>query len=760
MSRLTAETILPCATFRQASISHARSTPRPGIAVLLVYGFTLFLSASLLFLIQPLFAKMVLPRLGGTPAVWNTCMVFFQACLLLGYLYAHLTPRWLGVRRQAALHLCLLVIPLLFLPLRLPRDWSPTGDHPILSLLAMLAVSVGVPFFAVSTSGPLLQKWFTSTGHRAAIDPYFLYAAGNTGSLLALVGYPIVCEPFIRLTQQTRLWSVGYGLLSLSIAFCALTVWCYGPTTKCAEPCKPLTAVSSRVRLHWIALAFIPSTYLLGVTTYMTTDIAAVPLFWIVPLSLYLLTFILVFLKTPLMPHALVVRLLPIAIVGTTLFQLAHAAQPIWLVLLIHLTAFFLAAMMCHGELARRRPAAEQLTEFYLMMSVGGVLGGLFNALVAPTFFNRAYEYPIAIIITCLAMPLTGIPVKFPSRRWLDIAIPLGVGAFALYSAVLIPVGLREVRGVAVLISAGVPILICFACRNHRWRFAITVAVLLGVAMFHVPNGGDTLHIRRSFFGVHRIVASGDGLTRELYHGATVHGRQRFDSLHEPIDEPLSYYHRSGPAGDIFSMLPHGRTAVIGLGVGSLAAYARPTEAMTYYEIDPDVRWAAEQSGSFHFLQSARDRGAAVDIVLGDARLTLWRAADAQHDLIVLDAFSGDAVPVHLLTHEAVQLYLSKLNPHGVLAVHTSNIYLDLRPVLASLAHDTSCTFLYREDLDITPEDMAAGKCPSQWVVIARDPMSLHRLTETRHWQTWTGPKTEPWTDDFSNVLSAMRWRQ
>ena len=627
----------------------------------------------------------------------------------------------------------------------------------------MLATTVGLPFLVISTTGPLLQKWFTSTGHPAAVDPYFLYAAGNTGSLLALVGYPIFCEPLIHLTDQTRLWSLGYGLLAISIAACAIIVWRYSPKLERKESRELLTTVTWQARLQWIALAFIPSSYLLGVTTYMTTDIAAVPLFWVIPLAVYLMTFILVFLKKPLLSHALVIRLLPIAILGTTLFQLAHAAQPVWLVLLMHLTTFFLAAMMCHGELARRRPAAEHLTDFFLMMSIGGVLGGVFNAIVAPTFFNRAYEYPIAIVLSCLVVPFGLAQRKsfsHASRRILDFALPLLAGAFAWHSHRLLPTSLREIPGVLILLTAGIPILICFAFRARQARFALTTAALLYVAMFHVPNGGVTLQVRRSFFGVHRIILASDGSTRELFHGVTVHGRQHFDVDHQPIDEPLSYYHRTGPAGDIFQLLPHHQTALIGLGVGSLAAYANPTDTFTYYEIDPDVLWAADHSGSFHFLQSARDREAHINVVLGDARLTLSHASNARHDLIVLDAFSGDAVPVHLLTREAIQLYLSKLTPQGVLAVHTSNVYLDLRPVLAALANDANCGFLYREDLDVSPVEMAHGKSPSQWVLIASDSSRLEPFINTGHWQSWKAPNAEPWTDDFSNVLSVMRWRR
>jgi hypothetical protein len=827
------------------------------LAILLLYGVTLFVSASLLFLVQPMFARLVLPRLGGTPAVWNTCMVFFQACLLAGYLYAHLTPRWFGLRKQSIVHLVALALPLFFLPLRLPANWSPAGGNPIASMLLVLAGSVGLPFLVVSTTGPLLQKWFTASGHRAAADPYFLYAAGNAGSLLALIGYPACIEPFLRVVDQTRIWSYGYGLLYALVITSAICLWRTGPsiwpirskerdqnnfhtnfgchgsryfestwgfaahtthekrggggadipvcpgtkrqtgmsappclvfakkhgsfldqtcapgsaerhrsrsTATCGTPIIVKHDITSRsgpsrtfgARLHWIVLAFVPSSYLLGVTTFITTDIAAVPLLWVVPLALYLLSFVLVFLKNPPLPHATVKRLVPVAAVGVALFQLVHAAQPVWLILLVHLLAFCLAALACHGELARRRPQAEYLTDFYLLMSVGGVLGGLFNALLAPALFNRTYEYPIVIVLSCLLSARSTRASRTPKSTLLDLALPALTGTIALLAAAWC----RSGHAVTLLFTAGLPVMMCMSFRSRRGRFALTLAILLGISIIHVPGGGRAMQIRRSFYGVHRIVLATDGQTRELFHGATVHGRQRYDTRNQPIDEPLTYYHRTGPVGDIFAMLPHGKSAVIGLGVGSLAAYARIGDTMTYYEIDRDVLWAADESGSFHFLSTARRRGADLNVILGDARLTLANAPDRALDLLILDAFSGDAVPVHLLTREALAIYLRKLSPRGVLGVHISNIYLDLKPILAALASDAGCTCLSRDDLDVTPEEMAKGKSPSQWVVLARDGMSLKLLKSTGKWEASDGRRDRPWTDDFSNVMSVMRWRR
>jgi hypothetical protein len=392
------------------------------LLTLVVFALTLFVSATLLFLVELMIGKMILPLLGGTPAVWNTCMVFFQASLLVGYAYAHVTLAALGARKQAALQLFLLVLPFLVLPIAVKKELAPQGEgSQVLGVLVLLIVSVGPPFFVLSTSAPLLQKWFADTSHPAARDPYFLYAASNLGSMVGLLSYPILVEPYLSLSprtwlSQSWLWTAGYVLLVALSAACAVILWRSpraAPSDKAATSSRstdrrPLTTAR---RLRWVALAFVPSSLMLGATTYITTDIAAIPLLWMPPLALYLLSFILVFSRMPPVIHRILVALMPLLILLTVFLMLSEIQPPlpwfsatIWLILL-HLILLFVVAMVCHGELARSRPDVGHLTEFYLWMSVGGVLGGLFNALVAPLLFDGVVEYPLAMVLACLLMP-------------------------------------------------------------------------------------------------------------------------------------------------------------------------------------------------------------------------------------------------------------------------------------------------------------------------------------------------------------------
>jgi hypothetical protein len=774
----------------------ARALEILGHLALPIYALTLFCSSALLFLMEPMFAKMVLPLLGGTPAVWNTCMVCFQGLLLAGYAYGHWSIRWLGIKRQIGLQLMTLVSAVVALPIALPQTWSPpTTGSPAFWLTMLVLVVVGLPFFAVSTTGPVIQRWFAATRHRAGGDPYFLYAASNVGSMAALIGYPVLVEPFITLQTQSRLWGWGYGCLI------ALT----GISALCVQPNRPgqVQPIPDRIalprRLRWVALSFVPSSLLLGVTTFITTDIASVPLFWVIPLALYLLSFILVFSSRPPLSHRLMCRLLPVVVLGVTLFMVVRIAQPVAMVLAVHLAALFVISMVCHGELAADRPASGSLTDFYLMMSVGGVLGGLFNGLLAPVIFQSAAEYPLMLVVACLVArwraetKTHGIPLDFDefsrvavlrSRRLLrfskyadrtakpqaafrcslnsislDLAWPLIVALLAWTLLRWIPSSAVQLR----LLALGLVVIFAALAMRRRWRFAGSVAALLLFANAACGHG-TLLETRRSFFGIHRIVQNTGAGTIDLYHGTTVHGRQ-FIIDDSPIraTDALTYYHRTGPIGQLLSDPglignPH-HIDVVGLGVGSLAAYAKSTSHLTYFEIDPAVRWVADESGYFSFLQCARQRGADVQIVLGDARLTLQHTADGSADLLVLDAFSGDAIPVHLLTRQAMQLYLSKLAPHGVLAIHVSNLYLDLLPVCSALAADAHCAALHRDDLELAASDVADGKCASQWVLIAPDPQSLGRVADDPRWTLL--PPADPklvWTDDFSNVLSVFRW--
>jgi hypothetical protein len=734
-----------------------------------LFCLALFIGSGLLFLAELMFAKMVLPLLGGTPAVWNTCMVGFQALLLAGYAYGHWSIGWLGMRRQSALQLFLLIAVAISLPIAIPSGWQPPVGHtPIFWLLAVLGVAVGLPFFVVAGTAPVLQRWFSATGHRAGKDPYFLYAASNLGSMIALLAYPILVEPTMHLADQSRLWAGGYLALIALVGLCALVIKPQ-PVHSEIVLAGPTEGISIRRRFRWILLAMVPSSLLLGSTTFITTDIAAVPLLWIVPLAIYLLSFILVFLSRPLVPHRIMRRMQPVVVLWVALFMLGRVGQPVWMVLALHLMALFVSSMVCHGELAADRPSIGRLTDFYLTLSFGGVLGGLFNALLAPLLFHTAAEYPLALIAACALCPHATKTARGTINwmtRILDVAVPLAVGLLAAefprILVVVIGVDSMAVR----MIGFGAAVMLAATAIRRRPRFITALAVLFFVVAA-CPAKGQVLAIRRSFFGIHRVVRNPDGPFNDLYHGTTVHGRQFVDAVTglptRPTDA-LTYYYRTGPIGQLLlqrtSAGRAGRITVVGMGVGSLAAYAGPGTQLTYYEIDPAVRWIAQDSGYFSFLQSAENRGATVRIVMGDARLTLQDAPSRSCDVLVLDAFCGDAIPVHLLTRQAMKIYTDKLAEGGVLAIHVSNMYLDLLPVCSALAADANCAGLYQDDLILTPREAAEGKSASQWILIARSPRALAAQARDSRWTPL--PPTSAsrvWTDDFSNILSVFRWR-
>lgn len=729
------------------------------ITVLVVYTLTIFVSAALLFLIQPMFAKMVLPLLGGAPAVWNTAMVFYQAVLLLGYGYAYLADKWLSPRRQVAVHLAVLALPLLALPIAVPLGWTPpTASNPLPWLLALLGVGVGLPFFAVSTNGPALQRWFGRTGHRSAADPYFLYAASNLGSMLALLSYPVLLEPLMRLKSQSIIWTAGYLLLVALIAVCGFFVWrapaqtIIDPEPRTDTPTAPPISLGRRAR--WVLLAMVPSSLMLGVTNYMSTDIASVPLLWIVPLALYLLTFILVFAARPPVPHWLMVQALPILLLPLLIIMVARFNHPVALLLPAHLIVFFVAAMVCHGELARDRPDPRHLTEFYLWMSLGGVLGGVFNALVAPLVFTTVAEYPLALVLASLLGPL---PAASPgwfrlSARALDVLCP----------ALLALVTLAATAGVVWLVTGPigavlifcVAAIVCFGFRRRPLRFGLSIGAILLIGLHYTSAQGSLLWSERTFFGIHRVLQAPTGNSHLLIHGSTLHGMQSFDPKLEL--EPLTYYSRSGPAGRAFAALNPAvsrEIGVVGMGTGSLACYGKPGQRWTFYEIDPAVERIARDDRYFTFL---RDSPSTIEVILGDARISLTSAAPQRFGLLILDAYSSDSIPLHLISREALRLYTSKLANDGVMLFHISNRHLDLETVLAALASDAGLVARILDDTNIDEEEIALGKAKSKWIVMARRPEDLRGLDYDPNARELRTSDDPVWTDDFSSLLSVF----
>jgi hypothetical protein len=719
-----------------------------------LFAGALFLNALLIFWVQPLFAKMALPLLGGSPSVWTTCMLFFQAALLAGYAYGHAGLRALGIRRHALLHVVLVWAPLWVLPVVVNPETAAGTDKPIAWLLWTMGASVGLPFVVLASTAPLLQRWYSSLDRRSA-DPYWLYSASNVGSFAALLAFPIVFEPAIPLGRQTAIWKIGYAIVAVLLTACAVSVLRRASSSRDVtlhdDTTQPAELVTAGTRLRWLALSFAPSTLMLGVTTYLSTDVAPVPLLWVLPLACYLLTFIVAFGWYSDVMHTNVRRLLPGVLLPLVLLVVSEAPVPLWVAIPIHTLGFTILAMLCHGELARDRPGVQHLTEFYLWLATGGVLGGVFNTLVAPQLFASVAEYPLAIACASL--------VCVPKAQFRDaVANPRSMlrPAFAAVLATVVLVGAR-VAGVArfpTMAVLGAPALIFWSGAKHNAaRFSVgIVGLLAAVAIGNAiapAGGGRTLYADRTFFGVYRVRTDPARRFVSLVHGTTTHGRQVIGAR-DP--EPLTYFHRQSPIGQVFETLGADARSVgvIGLGAGTLAAYTRPGSRWTFYEIDEAVEAIARDTRFFSYLDHC---GGQCSVVLGDARLTL-AAGRAAHDILVLDAFSSDAIPLHLLTIEALRTYETRLSPDGVLAFHISNRHIALAPAIARLARERGLAALTRLDKAV---DSKQGFEASEWVVMARRPERLQRLAVDTRWTLLVADARPAWTDDFSNIWTELR---
>jgi len=728
------------------------------LSLIFLFAGTLFASASLMFVLQPLFGKILLPLLGGSPAVWNTCMVFYQSLLFLGYLYAHTLSTRLVQRRQIQLHAALILVSFLALPLALPGNTvPPTDSNPTFWLLWTLLLAIGLPFFVVSTTAPLMQKWFAHVGHHTSHDPYYLYAASNTGSLIALLSYPFLLEPAIGLDEQRADWSIGYALLCVMIAACA---WMLSKNGQADDALQESDTTADEpgfyTQLHWLLLAFVPSSLLLGLTNFISTDIASVPLLWIIPLTVYLLSFVIVFSKWNDKLHPLMVGLQPVFLVPFIAYAFINPADlPYWAYLILHVLAFFFAVMVCHGELAKMRPHTRHLTRFYLIMSFAGMLGGMFNTFVAPFIFNGIYEYPVMIVAALLLRP--GLKRSLHKRLLLQITPPalLVVIGLVLYATV------KNLLDYFDAIVIGLMVLTCltFVVRSRPVAFAGLTGAIIFLALGVHGLSSHTLYQERTFFGVLSVRES--VLTNEqnqpetyheLFHGTTKHGAQRLAASLSRI--PLTYYSRPGPMGQLFSEYDnsdqHWTIGVVGLGAGALACYAKPGQQWTLYEIDPLVVDIAENPKYFSYLSQCA-YNAAIDI--GDARLSLAKEPDHKFDLLVMDAFSSDAVPTHLLTEEAVKLYFKKLKPNGILAFHITNRHLLLKKVLSIHAEQLHLAALIQE---FQPKQDIPLVVATDWVVIAKkqeilEPLSVSRLGNWQKMPLYFDMK--PWTDDFTNIV-------
>jgi len=773
-----------------------------GVSLLLpLCSAALFLSAVILFALEPMFTKMVLPLMGGTPAVWNTAVMFFQAVLLAGYLYAHLLSRLKGLRNQVLVHVGVLLIGLIFLPVHIGLAWTPVASqHPVPWLIALLAVSIGMPFFAISATAPLLQSWFSRSDHPHASDPYFLYVSSNVGGLVALLAYPTVVEPTFGLTLQGQLWTVGYALLAVMIALYALSLWTAQRQRGQGEIAAlvasldtlALASLSDRVtwvtRARWIALAFVPSALLLAVTLHISTDVAAAPFLWVAPLLLYSLSFILVFARRPVLKHKWMLMLQPwvYALVALHFTQ----REPLCFALPLHLLALFMAAMVCHGELVRRRPTVEHLTEFYLWMSAGGLLGGVFCVLIAPVVFNSIFEYPLVLVLGCLLLPSAlrpGVagrvfsyvvkrvcgPDDGSTLRWLryglDAALPAvfaglyyfarqhqslwdagRLGPFKIHQTELGPI---ESGPILFWLTIG---LVLYMFRKRPLRFTLAFGVLIASAVY-ANEMDNQLFRQRSFFGVYTVTTDTAGQKHNLYHGTTLHGDQDMDP--ENLVTPRTYYNHAGPLGQVFEAMRTVReldhVGVMGLGTGTTTCYQQPGQKMTFFEIDPTIERIARDPKLFRYLELCDGD---VQVIIGDGRQSLSRTPDGTFNLLVLDAFTSDAIPVHLLTREALAIYLSKLAPGGIVLFHISNRFVELESVIANLAADAGAAALFQV-YDPSSDESDAGASSASWVAVARDVADFGLLAADDRWHPPDlNARVGVWTDDYSNIFRTLIW--
>jgi hypothetical protein len=717
------------------------------------YVATVFLSAALVFLVQPMFAKMATPLLGGSPSVWNVSLVCFQAALLAGYLYAHALTRFVTrLRTQVIIHALALVLGALVLPMALTQALGPPDPHaPTLWLVGVFALSIAPPFAVMSATAPLIQAWYARSGRSDAADPYHLYAASNIGSILGLALYPLVIEPLSALADQTIGWAFGYGILALLLMSSGLSAVLTGGDrgTIARNTARERAPVRWTQRLTWVALAFVPSSLLVGATTHIATDVASAPFLWAPPLMVYLLSFIVVFAKRPMISLPVASRLLPLGVAAAFLSLPAVTSFPIALDFFIQLTALFLASVVCHGVLVAKRPDAEHLTEFYLLMSLGGVLGGAFNALLVPVIFEVVLEYPLVLALSLLARP-AGEGLGGQRGR----VLLLMAGA-CVAGAILIRMLAPESDPVLFdRILLAIAVLCIVLTRVSRVAPFVAAACAWSVGQVSNPIGGGLTE--RGFFGVVRVAEAAGA--RTMMHGTTLHGAQLLAPEKRLV--PTTYYAPATPIGQAFAAYQgQGAVGVVGLGVGSVACYRQPGQSYVFYEIDPIVARLASDPSQFTYLS---DCAPDAPIVLGDGRLTLAEEPEGRFDLLLIDAFSSDSVPAHLITREAVALYISRLSEEGILVMHVSNRHLALEAILARIAHAEGVPAYYTFFVPEVSEDAEAqGVSPyeanaSQVVVMARNEAALARYATDAEWTRLETDGSRAWTDDYSNVIGAM----
>lgn len=720
-----------------------------------IYATTLFISAFLLFSVQPMVGKYLLPLMGGGPSVWNTAMLFFQLLLLGGYAYAHGTAHYLKPRHQYFLHIALFLIAALSLPLVLPSDADPTGSNPMLWQLKTMVLMAAAPFFILSSTAPLLQQWFAKTTHEKAHNPYFLYVASNIGSMLALLSYPVVIEPLLRLYDQSIAWSAGYAVLGLMLIICGLA-------SKFSKQDEPVVledeVITWKRRGLWLLLAFVPSSLMLGVTTYITTDLITVPLFWVIPLALYLLSFIIAFSEKPFLPLPLTRIIQGIFALFLLSLMIISKMMVVWNIAIIHLLFFFFTALLCHQEMAALKPKAKRLTEFFLIMSVGGALGGIFNSLLAPLLFKLPIEYFLVILLSLFCRYISDPGQRFSSTslknlNWKIAVIPaLGIIAACGNNTLMILSGFL------------LPVLL-FSYMTHRWFFAF---IYVFVAIFNPLISWESITkpitIARNYYGVILVEDKKD--VRYMTHGVTVHGGQALDPNKK--FEAFGYYNPFSGLADAFNTsymkeAGHQEIGLLGLGTGSVACfYKGANRHFDYFEIDPNVIRIAEDPKYFTYLS---DCGSKYDMHMGDGRLRIAATPEKHYNSILIDVFTSDNIPLHIITKEAVAMYFSKIKPDGVLIFHVSNRFFMLDKELGAIAQSLGKTAMFKKDpgrnetLSNEERSMTNFVNSANYYVVITDNKSVQKdlLRIDPAWNVIEAPSNmKPWTDDYANILRAL----